>query len=102
MLRRPPRSTLFPYTTLFRSVLGEGERRRRIDRVGVVVLQRVDDDLGAGVHTAELELRAVLVCGRGRVVPAAAVAPVQSGAIAVVDGHDRERIAGSNIGARRR
>src|SRR5437588_1207314 len=25
MLRRPPRSTLFPYTTLFRSDLGEGE-----------------------------------------------------------------------------
>src|SRR5690554_7590608 len=23
MLRRPPRSTLFPYTTLFRSILGE-------------------------------------------------------------------------------
>src|SRR5256885_16357824 len=30
MIRRPPRSTLFPYTTLFRSVCGEpfeGERR---------------------------------------------------------------------------
>src|SRR3712207_8591228 len=28
MIRRPPRSTLFPYTTLFRSVLtGDGERR---------------------------------------------------------------------------
>src|SRR2546426_4902148 len=25
MIRRPPRSTLFPYTTLFRSVKGEGE-----------------------------------------------------------------------------
>src|SRR3712207_8259479 len=24
MIRRPPRSTLFPYTTLFRSVCGEG------------------------------------------------------------------------------
>src|SRR2546430_17163323 len=24
MIRRPPRSTLFPYTTLFRSVLGDG------------------------------------------------------------------------------
>src|SRR5438132_10752223 len=24
MIRRPPRSTLFPYTTLFRSFLGEG------------------------------------------------------------------------------
>src|SRR3712207_8816814 len=25
MIRRPPRSTLFPYTTLFRSILGPGE-----------------------------------------------------------------------------
>src|SRR2546428_2117193 len=24
MIRRPPRSTLFPYTTLFRSMLGDG------------------------------------------------------------------------------
>src|SRR2546428_4564102 len=32
MIRRPPRSTLFPYTTLFRSRVGQGEappRRRR-------------------------------------------------------------------------
>src|SRR5256885_2961536 len=29
MIRRPPRSTLFPYTTLFRSVGVEGRRRRR-------------------------------------------------------------------------
>src|SRR3712207_7150353 len=26
MIRRPPRSTLFPYTTLFRSVAGRGRR----------------------------------------------------------------------------
>src|SRR5256885_10837138 len=26
MIRRPPRSTLFPYTTLFRSTLGDGKR----------------------------------------------------------------------------
>src|SRR3712207_7923022 len=28
MIRRPPRSTLFPYTTLFRSLLGEGPKAR--------------------------------------------------------------------------
>src|SRR5256885_13183841 len=27
MIRRPPRSTLFPYTTLFRSSRGDGDRR---------------------------------------------------------------------------
>src|SRR2546427_4019754 len=35
MIRRPPRSTLFPYTTLFRSMgVGPGERERRRDRAG--------------------------------------------------------------------
>src|SRR5947208_11180355 len=29
MIRRPPRSTLFPYTTLFRSLLGFGSETRR-------------------------------------------------------------------------
>src|SRR5256885_13002435 len=29
MIRRPPRSTLFPYTTLFRSEFGGQDRRRR-------------------------------------------------------------------------
>src|SRR3712207_9280684 len=34
MIRRPPRSTLFPYTTLFRSALEEGraEVRRRLEQ----------------------------------------------------------------------
>ena len=33
MLRRPPRSTLFPYTTLFRSLFTETEIRHAIDRI---------------------------------------------------------------------
>src|SRR2546427_10227284 len=32
MIRRPPRSTLFPYTTLFRSQRGAGHRYRRKDQ----------------------------------------------------------------------
>src|SRR5258707_5604818 len=32
MIRRPPRSTLFPYTTLFRSPSCIGRRRGRLDR----------------------------------------------------------------------
>src|SRR2546430_12587073 len=32
MIRRPPRSTLFPYTTLFRSILVGLDRRRRQTR----------------------------------------------------------------------
>src|SRR5256885_12995841 len=33
MIRRPPRSTLFPYTTLFRSVVGQALVQRRLVRV---------------------------------------------------------------------
>src|SRR3712207_7619938 len=74
MIRRPPRSTLFPYTTLFRSAgsgsdsdkskaSGQDERAsdRRARRTGV----------GAGIalrprrseeHTSELQSRQYLVC----------------------------------------
>src|SRR5258707_11004723 len=71
MIRRPPRSTLFPYTTLFRSL--EGRRRlhrfRNIERPG-----RVERPGGVGVehdrgdearseeHTSELQSRQYLVC----------------------------------------
>src|SRR3712207_9220901 len=48
MIRRPPRSTLFPYTTLFRSVVAVG-----IDQAGVVGAPRAvgvaDADLRGGV-----------------------------------------------------
>src|SRR5256712_5031662 len=32
MIRRPPRSTLFPYTTLFRSIKVEGDLLRELER----------------------------------------------------------------------
>src|SRR2546426_2274017 len=35
MIRRPPRSTLFPYTTLFRSVHARKAREHRFERRGV-------------------------------------------------------------------
>src|SRR3712207_7732416 len=56
MIRRPPRSTLFPYTTLFRSaVLGRGEvadllaLRPHRRRLGPHVAVGVDLHLGAAV-----------------------------------------------------
>src|SRR3712207_8784448 len=84
MIRRPPRSTLFPYTTLFRSargraggdhdvVSGVGGLRRR----GLVPPQLLDPGPGAGSayvgwhprrpvrseeHTSELQSRQYLVC----------------------------------------
>src|SRR2546430_17694419 len=39
MIRRPPRSTLFPYPTLFRSPLAPGPHRRNAD----LALGRIDD-----------------------------------------------------------
>src|SRR5260221_6967672 len=53
MIRRPPRSTLFPYTTLFRSVRGDarerrGERAERISR-GVAIVKNVQAQVVAVV-----------------------------------------------------
>src|SRR2546422_4470431 len=54
MIRRPPRSTLFPYTTLFRSPgdEGAGERRRTAKQVKLIQIGRVGiiDREGIGVH----------------------------------------------------
>src|SRR3712207_8081613 len=85
MIRRPPRSPLFPYTTLFRSGArgadrgerggrgGEGrDRARRAGRVRRALPRprhRADDDApvrgGSGrseEHTSELQSRQYLVC----------------------------------------
>src|SRR2546430_17010846 len=44
MIRRPPRSTLFPYTTLFRSVLRRDLVERRVgDLVGLDSRRAIDD-----------------------------------------------------------
>src|SRR5947208_9470541 len=72
MLRRPPRSTLFPYTTLFRSRWGRG---LKLDEVGFVLdLERLAKPLrdrevvrGRGrtrseEHTSELQSPDHLVC----------------------------------------
>src|SRR5256885_11243838 len=77
MIRRPPRSTLFPYTTLFRSVCGDGAH----DRLDVPWIG--DQDHGGGdahgkvhgrghpelmeqrrseEHTSELQSPCNLVC----------------------------------------
>src|SRR3712207_7327087 len=83
MIRRPPRSTLFPYTTLFRSsavervvlVADAGDHRAAADlrdedsRLGGVADRRVEIDRVAGrkrkrseEHTSELQSRQYLVC----------------------------------------
>src|SRR2546427_9549927 len=78
MIRRPPRSTLFPYTTLFRSqrprvVLPEwNEADGRRDRLATHVRRRrpayaergLQDDRGdrSEEHTSELQSQSNLVC----------------------------------------
>src|SRR3712207_7084874 len=88
MIRRPPRSTLFPYTTLFRSSDDRGDGagdllKQRADQGGVTLLgggQLGGEDLAApGIdrevelspapptarseeHTSELQSRQYLVC----------------------------------------
>src|SRR3712207_7784487 len=74
MIRRPPRSTLFPYTTLFRSLCLSGDLREGAG--GLLAgqdLGRVLDPLGgldevsrynarSEEHTSELQSRQYLVC----------------------------------------
>src|SRR5258708_24010367 len=71
MIRRPPRSTLFPYTTLFRS-LPRHQERDQLDlrcgvgsrRVGLPPLRLVPQRLGdrSEEHTSELQSPDHLVC----------------------------------------
>src|SRR2546430_7783233 len=75
MIRRPPRSTLFPYTTLFRSARAEErinlERRlvslltRGCERVAVgyrVKREAINGDYRSEEHTSELQSQSNLVC----------------------------------------
>src|SRR2546430_13176684 len=79
MIRRPPRSTLFPYTTLFRSLALEIDERRAV-RVGALARDygwariRIHEDLfgrprfllafakRSEEHTSELQSQSNLVC----------------------------------------
>src|SRR2546425_1376078 len=69
MIRRPPRSTLFPYTTLFRSLHGRRRRsaagrpelpRQRHDRETAGAARR--HSRRSGEHTSEIPSLASFVC----------------------------------------
>src|SRR5436305_6850294 len=60
MIRRPPRSTLFPYTTLFRSTPGDHGDRGEDHELRERDVER--DALRSEEHTSELQSRPHLVC----------------------------------------
>src|SRR2546425_9033715 len=60
MIRRPPRSTLFPYTTLFRSL--EKARQLHQCRLGDREAGRPEEECRSEEHTSELQSLAYLVC----------------------------------------
>src|SRR5256885_13209527 len=76
MIRRPPRSTLFPYTTLFRSkdIINQAARLRsqgapkcadhpgRYGALETVWISDRDDELRSEEHTSELQSPCNLVC----------------------------------------
>src|SRR3712207_7057854 len=89
MIRRPPRSTLFPYTTLFRSVQYEGQEEEKVldtappeegeqvidpevaRKVTEIMIGNVTHGIAAKAaldnqrseeHTSELQSRQYLVC----------------------------------------
>src|SRR3712207_8013221 len=77
MIRRPPRSTLFPYTTLFRSngeLMQDGSTasmvfsvREQIEFISSVLTLLPGDVIATGTprseeHTSELQSRQYLVC----------------------------------------
>src|SRR3989442_2893353 len=86
MIRRPPRSTLFPYTTLFRSVKAWEAKeplprfRRYVEQKGVIdershaeieaevdaqireAIERAEARMRSEEHTSELQSRPHLVC----------------------------------------
>src|SRR3712207_8688223 len=83
MIRRPPRSTLFPYTTLFRSFGAVNDQRQSVHRLGIDQDVHLDEigffepdqlilhggvalgdgfELRSEEHTSELQSRQYLVC----------------------------------------
>src|SRR3712207_9000595 len=79
MIRRPPRSTLFPYTTLFRSrwifeqASYQRQRHSAAKRLGAQIFSKVRRFIHSGLqraltgfrseeHTSELQSRQYLVC----------------------------------------
>src|SRR3712207_9413053 len=84
MIRRPPRSTLYPYTTLFRSAVGEPRGRLSVER------HVVEADAGA---EPQRHLLADLDAVKGQQVAQGVRAAVVAGPVPVARDHRRGHAA---------
>src|SRR2546421_6084096 len=62
MIRRPPRSTLFPYTTLFRSIIHNRGQFRFCSAASQGICPILTKVSRSEEHTSELQSRSDLVC----------------------------------------
>src|SRR5258708_11015356 len=80
MIRRPPRSTLFPYTTLFRSKLSESLQSENRDPVSDCARPCVRQSSRSEEHTSELQSPDHLVC---RLLLEKNIRPISMGCVLV-------------------
>src|SRR3712207_1315111 len=73
MIRRPPRSTLFPYTTLFRSEAEKGEARKPNGTVVMATVKGDVHDIGKNIVGVVLQCNNFEVIDLGVMVPAAKI-----------------------------
>src|SRR2546430_8910425 len=95
MIRRPPRSTLFPYTTLFRS--GSGQRSSSVSSMCIAAEDHPGEAVGVDAHALAPSLP--VHHDRQRVVPGRYVADAEMLVVRRIGG--RELAAGLDVGARR-
>src|SRR5205814_6796751 len=62
MLRRPPRSTLFPYTTLFRSLRFPGQPARRVDARTRHLPRHLQDRKSTRLNSSHLGISYAVFC----------------------------------------
>src|SRR5256885_7966294 len=63
MIRRPPRSTLFPYTTLFRSPRAQARRNRRSGQPDALLRRRpVEDRKSTRLNSSHLVISYAVFC----------------------------------------
>src|SRR2546426_6670229 len=81
MIRRPPRSTLFPYTTLFRSLAGSARRGRRIRRLWRAAARRGDsqDRKSTRLNSSHLVISYSVFCLKKKKISHPSLIPAATG-----------------------